>query len=812
MEQTSSFGYWLRRRRKALDLTQDELAQRTGWSLGTIKKIESDQRRPSKQLTERLADLLEMGADERAVFLKAARAELAIDKLEIVRPSLETLAAPQRSTNLPAHATPFIGRERELAALRDLIYRDDVRLVTLSGPGGTGKTRLGLQVAADVLDRFEHSVWFVNLAPIDDPNLVSATIAQALGVHQVGEQPIGELLKIHLREKRILLLLDNFEHVVEAAPFVSQLLAFAPGLKVMATSRTILRLSGEYEFAVPTMGLPPRLDQTTSTVQPPSSSMLEQYESIRLFVERAQGAKTDFALAAENADTVAEICRRLDGLPLAIKLAAARIKLFSPRALLARLDGRLALLTGGPRDMPARQQTIRDTIDWSYNLLDESEKTLFARLAVFVGGWTIEAAEAVSDLRFGTETEQSMHRRSNIVQIIDRLTSLVDKSMVRQVEGLGGEPRFVMLETIREYALERLEQSGELDIVKRRHAEYYQALAERWWQEARGYIEVALFDQLEWEHDNLRAALNWSHASEDGASIELRLVAALNHFYMVRGHVVEGWERLKAALLRPSSAPDAVRARALGIVGGVTPHYRGDLVHAKAFIEEGLALAKRLGDTQAVAWQLMSLGTIAGLQGDYQRANELFEQSQALYQSLNDTWGQSVTHFVLGQVAFLQNDLDRADILLQQSLKLCRDSIDTTWARARRLTELGIVVLARSQYGRAWKLFAESLALSRASKNKVDIPMAVIGMAGIAGAEGQLERAAYLLGAAQVLSERFGAYRGLTSELVQEQIRTAISAQIDTARFEAAWTAGGQSTLEQAVEEAVDKAPEGVML
>jgi predicted ATPase len=253
--------------------------------------------------------------------------------------------------------------------------------------------------------------------------------------------------------------------------------------------------------------------------------------------------------------------------------------------------------------LPSRQQTIRDTINWSFNLLNEGEKTLFARLAVFVGGWTIEAAEAVSDLRFGTEAEQIVNRTSEIVHIIDGLTSLFDKSMVRQVEGSGGEPRFVMLETIREYALERLEQSGEVDLVRRRHAEYYLALAERWWQEATGYAEVELFDQLEREHDNLRAALNWSHTSEDGASIALRLVAALHHFFVVRGYVVEGWERLKAALLRPSAAPDALRAQALGTVGASIPHYRDDLAQAKAFIEEGLALNKRLGNTQGVAWQ-----------------------------------------------------------------------------------------------------------------------------------------------------------------------------------------------------------------
>jgi predicted ATPase/transcriptional regulator with XRE-family HTH domain len=784
MEQRMSFGYWIRRRRKALDLTQPELAHQVGCAVGTIQKLEGDERRPSKQLAARLADVLRISSEERAQFLKVARAELASDQLEIDERASEIspLDAPDRpATNLPNPPTPLVGRERDVTAVTGLLCRSGVRLVTLTGPGGIGKTRLGLQAAEDVQDQFADGVWFVNLAPISDPGLIITTVAQALGVRESGGQAILEQLRAYLHEKRTLLLLDNVEQVVEVAPLISQLLAHAPGLKVLATSRTTLRLSGEYEFAVPPLGLPPPaewLDE--SSAQPLSVPAIERCASVRLFVERAQAARSGFRLTVENAEAVAEICRRLDGLPLAIELAAARVKLISTRALLARLDDRLALLTGGPRDLPARQQTIRDTIDWSYNLLDEGEKQLFARLGVFVGGWTIEAAEAIIG-------DVQAPKRATV---LDGLSSLLDKSMVRQVEDLAGEPRFTMLETIHEYALERLQRSGELDVMQQRHADFFLALAEGWRHEATGYAEVALFDQLEIELANLRAALAWSHASPAAAVMELRLVATLTHFFVVRGYAVEGWERLKAALLRGAAVPIAIRADALAAVGNAIPHYFNDPAQAQAFIEEGLAFDKRRENPRGIAWQLMSLGTITGVQGKYQRARELFEQSETYYQSLDDTWGQSVTQFALGQVALLQNDLERANLLLERSLVLCRASIDRPWAIARRLTARGFVVLAQGQHHSARALFMESLALCSAGQDKVDIPLALVGLAGVALAEGQAPQAAELLGAAQALTERFGAFRGLFGDTLQVQVRADVRAQLDATTFDIGWTAG----------------------
>src|SRR5215204_3556721 len=458
-------------------------------------------------------------------------------------PPLKTLDA--RLNNLPSQPTPLVGREREVAGVCRLLRGGGVRLLTLTGPGGMGKTRLALQVAADLVDEFEDGVFFVPLAPISDPDLVVPTVARTLDITETSGRTPEEALKDYLRNKEMLLVLDNFEQVVEAAPLVGELLSACPALKVLATSRTVLRIYGEQEFTVPPLELP-------APSHPQPLERLTQYEAVRLFVERAQAAKADFSVTNDNAPAVAEICHRLDGLPLAIELAAARIKVLSAQKILEHLGNRLKLLTGGARDLPERQRTLRSTIEWSYGLLEEGEKVLFARLSVFAGGRTLEAIEAICDAEGDLP-----------VDVLDGLASLVDKSLLKQEEGVGGEPRFVMLETIHEFAREKLEGSGEAEDLRRLHARYFLALAEEAEPALEGSQQQVWLDRLEEEHDNMRTVLSWSLGQGQDAELALRIGAVLGEFWYLRGYWSEGRRWLEEALTKSGRTPTAARARAL---------------------------------------------------------------------------------------------------------------------------------------------------------------------------------------------------------------------------------------------------------
>ena len=502
-------------------------------------------------------------------------------ELDVDFPPLKSL--DRHLHNLPAQPTTLLGREAEVAAARALLQQDGVRMVTLTGPGGTGKTRLGLQVGAELVDVFADGVWFVPLAAIADPALVVPAIAQSLGLSEVASQPLLNIVQDYLKDKQALLLLDNFEHLTSAASTISALLAACPTLKVLITSREPLRITGEREIPVPPLSLP-----SSRQVRGLSPAAFLEYPAIRLFVERAQTVKPDFALTEAIAADVAAICLRLDGLPLAIELAAARVRVLPPGQLLARLDRRLKILTGGNRDLPARQQTLRAAIEWSHELLDPDEQSLFAHLAVFAGGCTLEAAEAVCGAHGGHE-----------IDVLDGLDSLSQKSLLRPEEGSEGWTRFTMLETIREYALERLDASGEADSLRQAHARFFLDLAEAAEPQLTGPDQVLWLDRLGTEHDNLRAALGWLERSSEREPW-LRLSGALWRFWWVRGHMTEGRGWLARALAETDGLPPAVRAKSLS-GAGILAESQGDYVQAKALHEESLALARQSGDRFAIA-------------------------------------------------------------------------------------------------------------------------------------------------------------------------------------------------------------------
>jgi predicted ATPase/class 3 adenylate cyclase len=706
--------------------------------------------------------------------------QVAVPDLPSDFPSLVSLDA--RPNNLPTHPTALLGRERERAEIRAL-FQGDTQLVTLTGPGGTGKTRLSLQVAADLLDDFEHGVFVVELASIVDPVLVSSIIAQVLGLRDVGGRPVLDRLKEYLRTRTVLLVLDNFEQILAAAPVVADLLASSSHLRMLVTSREPLRLRGEHEYAVPPLTLP-------DGRHPPTPEVLREYAAIALFLERAMAIRPDFAVTSDNAPAIIEICTRLDGLPLAIELAAARVRLLTPQAMAGRLQHRLPLLIGGARDLPTRQQTLRGTIAWSYDLLHEPERRLFRRLSGFMGGWTLEAAETVC----GSDGDVG-------IDILDGLESLITKSLVRRDDGADGEPRFGMLETIREYGLEQLAQAGELDELRRWHAEYFLDLTEQAVPRLRGAEQRAWLDRLEAEHDNLRAALDWSVTADRQMNVALRLSGALAWFWAARGHISEGRRWLGRTLTAPSAQPTP-RLEALYGAGWLA-HICYDSTAARQYLHTALALAREHDDRWSTAWTLHLLGRVAYYSSDARTARERGEQSLEVAREVGDEWLIAWALHLLGLAAHISDDYTTARGYYEAVLAI-RRRLGYQEGTGMCAFLLGLVAYRQADYAAARTLTREALLIFRDLGAKWTIQNTLASSAALAALT-QPELAVRLAGATQALGESVAVP---PIPLVLGILKPALErtrAELGETRYSAAWAEGRAMTLEQAVAYALEE-------
>jgi len=699
-------------------------------------------------------------------------------------PPLRTLEA--KLNNLPLQPTPLVGRVREVEEVAERLRSEEERLLTLTGPGGTGKTRLALQVGADLLEEFEGGVFFVSLATITDPELVPSTIAGSLGLKESAEQLLEESLEAYLRQKRLLLILDNFEQVLEGTPVVGDLLGTCPELKVLATSRIPLRLYGEQEYHVAPLELP-------DLVRLPRLEHLTQYEAVRLFVERAKAVEPDFEVTNDNASAVAEICVHLDGLPLAIELAAARTKLLPPQALLSRLGNRLKLLKGGARNLPTRQRTLRATIDWSYELLDEDEKTLFGRLSVFAGGSTLEAIEEICDPQGELEA-------------LEVAGSLLEKSLLRREEGADGESRFVMLETIQEYAREKLEESGEAEETRRRHAALFVALAERAHPELRGPDQVGWMRRLGRENDNLRAAIVWALSSGE-AETAARLCWALWPFWWYRGNHREGRRLAEAALQDGADLPPELRIRAT-VCAEIMAYGQADNEAVAMYAGELLESSRRAGrDPYAEAYANGGLGLVALNRGDLQEATMRLEGALPLFLESGEVWTAAQAHTWMGTVLLLQGDRDGAVARFEEGLALARRIGDRTGIY-NALYTLAQVALLGGELEPATSGFVEGMGLSEEMGDLANAAYCLEGLAAVAGARGEAQRSACLFGAAQGLLETIGvpvwtSYKPDRS--LYERTMADLREALGEAAYQAAFSEGRAMPPERAVEYALEE-------
>jgi predicted ATPase/DNA-binding CsgD family transcriptional regulator/DNA-binding XRE family transcriptional regulator len=817
----TSFRHWVRQQRRDCDLTQGELAAQAGCSVETIRKIEAGALRPSKHLAEVLATALAIAPAERPAFLRLARGQAAAVPPHGAGAQPGGPVAPRH--NLPAPLTPFVGQVQTITRVQNLLWRADVRLLTLTGPPGTGKTRLAIEVGARLLADFADGVFLIPLAAVRDPDLVLATVARTLEVGDAADRPVAEGLAVALQGRRLLLLLDNFEQVLAAAPALVTLLLAVPTVKAVVTSREALRVRGEKIVPVPPLALPPAGAEAVPARLVPT-------DAVTLFVQRVQDVQIDFALTPATAPAVVAICRRLDGLPLALELAAAQLATLSLTELGAELEHGPALLDAGLRDLPVHQQTLRRTLAWSYDRLTPAEQRLFRRLGVFAGGFTAAAVAAV----LGDPAPAPLRL----------LEALAGKSLVRRMADAAGEPRFTLLEPIRAYAFDQLEREGEAAAIQQVHAAYYRDLAESAAPAMGTAQQDAWFDQFEIEHDNFRHALAWALRGGDAATA-VRLGAALGRFWCERRHFHAGRRWMDAILVLGAARPAALRpiwwAGALRWAGGLV-YYLGDLDRARNLGEQSLAIYRRLGDSLETAAALNNLSNIAQDQGDFARARILLQESLDLYRATDQTWrfATALTNLggleadagnfaraaqlqtdslalfralgaqrdalfcliCLGETALYKDDLVQARALLAESLDLSRALGDERLV-AMTEADLGFLALAEGEGDRAAALLEESLARRWDLGEVRLLPGNLEGLAALAVAREQHAHAAWLLGVAGGLRTRLGMPVPPADPTHSRTTRATAEGAVDAAIFAAALAAGRATPLAQAVESLV---------
>lgn len=776
MMQEITFGHWLKSRRKSYDFTQRDLADRVSCSVETIYKIEAGQRRPSVEIARLLGTELSIPDSELEAFIQFARSKQAMTVL-----NKRVEVAPWRSAfvpnnNLPMQLTPLIGREQLLTQASDQLKREDVRLLTLLGPPGIGKTRLSIDLGEKVLLDFPHGVFFVELGAVNDPDQIIPAIAQALDILLTGRQDPLQNLKQYLYERNLLLILDNFEHLLDAAAIVSTLLTTCPLVKIIVTSRAPLRIRGEHQFPIEPLSLPTRLSDLRAIRSGESAAM-------QLFVERARAVLPTFQLTTENTAVVAAICARLDGLPLAIEIVSARIKILPPEQILDRLSGRLLLQSEGMVDAEPRHRTLSTAIRWSYDLLSGDEQRFFRHMGVFVGGCTLEAVHSVAQPE---------------ADALDVLSTLVDMNLVKRDTADRGQPRFTILETIREYARQELHSNNEFDQLQRRHAHYFHALALEMEPGLHSGNQVTALDRLEADHNNLLAALNYFQSTKNWAKA-LALAGVICEFWVYRNHLLIGLrmaENLLTATADLGSLKEA-RAKLLNRTG-MLAYFAGDFPALARYAEQALTTALEVTSESNIAFACLCLGMGNGGQGRFERATAYLEQGLAAAHKAGETWlvGSVLNGF--GELSRSQGHYDHALEYFEEALELTNE-IGYTWLAAHIFDNIGLAAYSQGRFDLAREYLRKSLHASIHLGDERGIAMCIEKIGGLSAAAGEAECSAMLLGAADALRTLKNApIEGMDMADYQTFVQLTRD-QLDGPTFEQAWQAGQQLPLAQVI-------------